>query len=289
MFIQTETTSNPATLKFLPGNVVMPAGSAAFAKAENAEKSPLAKRLFEIEGVVRVLLEKDSVSINKADDKDWDILKPSILGAIMDHYTSGDPTITPNKSEASSDESNDGDGDGEGNGEGEGETDIETRILDLIETRIRPSISQGGGDVIFREFKDGIVFLEMMGSAVGLKAGIENMLRHYIPEVQGVKDFRDSIPKPGLETPVAQAVQGVLDEKVNPAVASHGGHIALIDVQESTAYIRLEGGCQGCGMADVTLKQGVEKEILAAVPEITAVLDSTDHNSGDNPYYYPGK
>ena len=281
MFIQTETTSNPATLKFLPGNVVMPAGSAAFAKAENAKKSPLAKRLFEIEGVVRVLLEKDSVSINKADDKDWAILKPSILGAIMDHYTSGDPTITPNKSEASSDESIDGND--------EGESDIETRILDLIETRIRPSTSQGGGDVIFREFKDGIVFLEMMGSAVGLKAGIENMLRHYIPEVQGVKDFRDSIPKPGLETPVAQAVQGVLDEKVNPAVASHGGHIALIDVQESTAYIRLEGGCQGCGMADVTLKQGVEKEILAAVPEITAVLDSTDHNSGDNPYYSPGK
>jgi Fe-S cluster biogenesis protein NfuA len=279
MFIQTETTSNSATLKFLPGDVVMQAGSAAFAKAENAEKSPLAKRLFEIDGVVRVLLEKESISVNKADDKDWDIMKPSILGAIMDHFTSGDPTITPNSSATQSDDSHKDDSN----------SDIEKQILDLIETRIRPATSQGGGDVIFREFKDGIVYLEMMGSAVGLKAGIENMMRHYIPEVQGVKDHRDAISKPGLETPIAIAVQGVLDEKVNPAVASHGGHIALIDVQESTAYIRLEGGCQGCGMADVTLKQGVEKEILAAVPEITAVLDSTDHNSGDNPYYSPGK
>lgn len=277
MFIQTETTSNPATLKFLPGNVVMPAGSAAFANAENAEKSPLAKRLFEIEGIVRVLLESDSVSVNKADDKDWDILKSSILGAIMDHYTSGDPIMKPDQSESNA------------NGSDEGSDDIVNRIEELIETRIRPATSQGGGDVIFRELKDGIVYLEMMGSAVGLQAGIENMLRHYIPEIQGVKDHRDAIAKLGLETPTATAVQNVLDEKINPAVASHGGHIALIDVQESTAYIRLEGGCQGCGMADVTLKQGVEKEILAAVPEITAVLDSTDHASGSNPYYSPGK
>ena len=277
MFIQTETTSNSATLKFLPGKAVMPAGAAAFANTENAEKSPLAKRLFEIDGVIRVLLETDSISLKKADDKDWDVLKPAILGAIMDHYTSGDPVMILEKSTAGSDGSNDEDG------------DIESRIQELIESRIRPATSQGGGDVIFREFKEGFVYLEMLGSAVGLQAGIENMLRHYIPEIQGVKDHRDSIPKPGLETPIAVAVQSVLDEKINPAVASHGGHIALIDVQESTAYIRLEGGCQGCGMADVTLKQGVEKEILASVPEITAVLDSTDHASGSNPYYSPGK
>ena len=277
MFIQTEPTSNPATLKFLPGKAVMPAGSAAFVKIENAEKSPLAKRLLGIDGVVRVLLETDSISLNKADDKDWDILKPAILGAIMDHYTSGDPVMILDNAANDSGKTNDENG------------DIESRIEELIETRIRPATSQGGGDVIFREFKDGVVFLEMMGSAVGLRAGIENMLRHYIPEIEGVKDYRDSIPKPGLETPLAAAVQSVLDEKVNPAVASHGGHIALIDVQESTAYIRLEGGCQGCGMADVTLKQGIEKEILDSVPEITAVLDSTDHDSGSNPYYSPGK
>ncbi len=277
MFIQTENTSNPASLKFLPGNAVMPVGTVAFASVENAKKSPLAKRLFEIEGVVRVLLETDSLSINKADDKDWDILKPAILGAIMDHYSSGDPVMILENSTTAPEGSSE-----EGN-------DIESRIQELIETRIRPATSQGGGDVIFHQFKDGFVYLEMMGSAVGLKAGIENMLRHYIPEIEGVKDHRDSIAKPGLETPVAIAVQTVLDEKINPAVASHGGHIALIDIQESTAYIRLEGGCQGCGMADVTLKQGVEKEILEAVPEITAVLDTADHDAGSNPYYSPGK
>ncbi|MEQ8194555.1 MAG: NifU N-terminal domain-containing protein, partial [Rhodospirillales bacterium] len=90
MFIQTETTSNPATLKFLPGKPVLSSGSAAFASAENAEKSPLAKRLFAIDGVVRVLLDAESISVNKADGKDWDVLKPAILGAVMDHYTSGE-------------------------------------------------------------------------------------------------------------------------------------------------------------------------------------------------------
>ena len=273
MFIQTETTSNPATLKFLPGDTVMPSGSAAFANTENAENSPLAKRLFEIDGVVRVLLESESISINKAEDKDWDILKPAILGAIMDHYTSGDQVVTD---DANNSDNNSTDG---------ASSEIIGKIEELIETRIRPATSQGGGDVIFREFKDGIVYLEMLGSAIGLQAGIENMLRHYIPEVQGVRDYRDNIPKPGLETPLAAAVQTVLDEKINPAVASHGGHISLIDVQESTAYIRREGGCQGCGMANVTLKEGVEKEILASVPGITTVLDSTDHASGNNPYY----
>ena len=115
------------------------------------------------------------------------------------------------------------------------------------------------------------------------------MLQHYVPEVQAVKDYRDALPKPGLESPVGLGVQRVLAERVNPAVASHGGYIALVDVQEDTAYIRLEGGCQGCGMADVTLKQGVEREILQAVPEITRVLDVTDHAGGSNPYYQPGK
>jgi len=111
MFIQTETTSNPATLKFLPGKAVMQAGSAAFANAENAEKSPLAKRLFEIDGVVRVLLEAESISLNKADDKDWDILKPAILGAIMDHYTSGDPVLIREQSNTGSDDTNEDAGD----------------------------------------------------------------------------------------------------------------------------------------------------------------------------------
>ena len=99
----------------------------------------------------------------------------------------------------------------------------------------------------------------------------------------------DAISKPGLETPTGKAVREVLDSRINPSVAGHGGHIALVDVQDDTAYIRLEGGCQGCGMADVTLKQGIETEIMQAVPQIRAVLDVTDHAGGTNPYYEPGK
>ncbi|MFP6714302.1 MAG: NifU family protein [Alphaproteobacteria bacterium] len=102
-------------------------------------------------------------------------------------------------------------------------------------------------------------------------------------------DYRDSKPKPGLETADGKTVQKLFDEKINPSVATHGGHIALVDVQGDTVYIRLEGGCQGCGMADVTLKQGVEVEIKNAVPSIAHVLDVTDHDGGANPYYQPGK
>jgi Fe-S cluster biogenesis protein NfuA len=133
------------------------------------------------------------------------------------------------------------------------------------------------------------VLLEMVGSGYGLKDGVENMLRHYVPEVTGVSDFREAEPKPGLETPAAKAIQALLDDMVNPSVAAHGGYISLVDVREDTAYIRLEGGCQGCGMADVTLKQGVATEIQRVAPSIASVLDVTDHAGGDNPYYQPGK
>ncbi|MEE8279491.1 MAG: NifU family protein [Alphaproteobacteria bacterium] len=97
------------------------------------------------------------------------------------------------------------------------------------------------------------------------------------------------MPKPGLETPEGEAIQRLLEERVNPSVAAHGGHISLVDVKDNTVYIRLEGGCQGCGMADVTLKQGVETEIKRVAPNITAVLDVTDHAGGTNPYFQPGK
>ena len=146
-----------------------------------------------------------------------------------------------------------------------------------------------GGDVALRGFRDGVVFLELQGSAAGLKDGIANMLRHYVPEVVAVRDFNDAVAKPGLNTPEGAAVQQLLDERINPAVASHGGFIELVDVKDTVAYIRLGGGCQGCGMADVTLKQGVEVEIKQAVPSITAVLDVTDHAGGSNPYYQQGK
>jgi Fe-S cluster biogenesis protein NfuA len=107
--------------------------------------------------------------------------------------------------------------------------------------------------------------------------------------VRAVKEDRDAISKPGLDTEDGRAILQVLDERINPSIASHGGHISLIDVKDNTVYVRLEGGCQGCGMADVTLKQGVEVEIKNAVPSIVAILDVTDHAGGENPYYSPGK
>ena len=132
------------------------------------------------------------------------------------------------------------------------------------------------------------MLVEFQGSAFSLIGGMTNVLRHYVPEVVAVKDYRDALPKPGLDTVEAKSIQTVLDERINPAVASHGGHISLIDVQGDIAYVRLEGGCQGCGMADATLKQGIETEIREAVPAINQVLDVTDHAGGTNPYYQPG-
>lgn len=276
MFIQTEITPNPATLKFLPGCPVMEKGTANFTDANDARRSPLATALFDVEGVTGVFLGSDFITITKSDDKDWDIMKPRTLATIMEHLQSGKPVIAESAAAT-------------GTAESGGEDPIGAQIKDLIDTRIRPAATQGGGDVVFKGFQDGVVYLEMAGSAIGLKAGIENMLRHYVPEVTAVKDFRDAIPKPGLETPEGKLVHRVIEERINPSVAAHGGHVSLVDVQNDTAYIRLEGGCQGCGMADVTLKQGIEVEIKRVVPAITTILDVTDHAGGNNPYYQPGK
>lgn len=276
MFIQTEDTSNPETLRFLPGRPVAPSGPVDFANVESAIQSPLAQRLFRIEGVTGVVLDFESITVRKSNDKDWQSLKPAILAVIMEHFTAGRPVFLE---EASEDATNDA---GEDN-------EVATEIKELIDTRIRPAAAQDGGDVIFRGFKDGIVLLEMQGSAFALKDRIEMMLRHYVPEILGVKEYQDAQAKPGLNTPEAEAIQRLLEEHINPAVAAHGGHVSLVDVQDDTTYIRLEGACQGCGMADVTLKQGIEIEIKQAVPTIKAVLDVTDHAGGTNPYYQPGK
>ena len=276
MFIQTEATPDPATLKFLPGCPVMEKGTADFTDANDARRSPLATALFGVEGITRVLLGSDFITVTKSDDKDWDIMKAWILGSIMEHFLSGKPVITG--SAAATDAAESGD-----------EDPIGAQIKDLIDTRIQPAATEGGGAVTYRGFKDGVAYLEFQGSASSLMKGIETMLRHYVPEVEAVKDHRDALPKPGLETPEGKAIRELLEEQVNPAVAAHGGHISLIDVQDDTAYIRLEGGCQGCGMADVTLKQGVATQIQRVAPGITNVLDVTDHAGGANPYYQPGK
>ena len=276
MFIQTEALTAPDALKFLPGQPVLPSGTAHFPDAESSAGSPLAQRIFEVDGVTSVFFDPQSVTVKKRDDTDWKTVKPVILGIIMEHFTAGGPAVVAEQGTDVPDDAGE-------------DSETAAKIKELIDTRIRPAAAQDGGDVIYRGFKDGVVLLEMIGSGAGLKDGIENMLRHYVPEVTGVSDYRDAMPKPGLETPEGKLIQALLDERVNPAVASHGGHISLVDVQDDTVYIRLEGGCQGCGMADVTLKQGIETEIKQAVPNITAVLDVTDHAGGSNPYYQPGK
>ena len=179
MFIQTEQTPNPATLKFLPGRVVMEKGTMDFPGPETANTSPLAKRLFAIEGVERVFFGNDFVTVTKGADRDWQIMKPSILGGIMEHYTSGDPVIA-DAAEAHSAAADD--------------DEVVAQIKELLDTRVRPAVAQDGGDIVFQDFRDGVVYLHMQGSCSGcpsstatLKMGIENLLKHYVPEVVEVQ------------------------------------------------------------------------------------------------------
>jgi Fe-S cluster biogenesis protein NfuA len=179
MFIQTEPTPNPATLKFLPGREVMPAGTADFTTADAAAPSPLATRLFAIAGVNGVFLGSDFVTVTKAEDRDWQVLKPMILGAVMEHFTSGQPVIRADAVQSDTDEEDD---------------EIVAQIKELIEQRVRPVVARDGGDIVYRGFKDGVVYLHMQGACSGcpsstmtLKNGIENMLRHFVPEVRLVE------------------------------------------------------------------------------------------------------
>ena len=183
MFIQTETTPNPATLKFLPGREVMSEGTADFPDAAAGSRSPLATRLFAIPEVERVFFGADFVTVTKRKG-DWRHLKPAILGAIMEHFTLGLPLF---ESEAATE--------AEATYEGE-EAEIVAQIKELIETRVRPAVANDGGDIIFKGFDggSGTVFLHLQGSCAGcpsstitLRNGIENMLRHYIPEVSEVR------------------------------------------------------------------------------------------------------
>ena len=275
MFIQTEILSDPDIIKFLPGEKVLEGEVVTFSDPTSATRSPLASRLFDVEGVSEVVFGDEFIQIRKDQSGKWQLMKPEILGAIMEHYVAGLPMISDEEEIAEDFD--------------EVDADIVQEIKDLLETRVRPAITEGGGNIKFRGYRDGKVIVELLGSAYSYRTGIENLLRHYVAEFAELVDFRDSKPKPGLKTPEGIAVQQLLDERINPSVAMHGGHIALVDVQSDTAYIRLEGGCQGCGMADVTLKQGVEVEIKKEVPSIAHVLDVTDHDGGANPYYQPGK
>lgn len=181
MFIQTEETPNPATMKFLPGREVMGSGTLEVTDARAAANSPLAEALFGIEGVRGVFLGKDFVTVTKAGDKNWPVLKPSILAALMEHFTNNRPvvleTAVPPVAAAVADEG-----------------EIVKQIREILDVKVRPAVAQDGGDITFQSYEDGIVYLNLKGSCAGcpsstatLKAGIENMLKHYIPEVKEVR------------------------------------------------------------------------------------------------------
>ena len=182
MFIQTESTPNPATLKFLPGQAVLQNGTAEFSSVETAKNSPLAKRIFTVDGVISVFFGTDFITVTKSEHVDWEHLKTEILASIMDHYQSGDVVSQENEgiidhaAHVGPDE------------------DLVNKIKELLDTRVRPAVAQDGGDITFHGYEEGIVYLYMQGACAGcpsstmtLKMGIENLLRHYIPEVKEVR------------------------------------------------------------------------------------------------------
>jgi Fe-S cluster biogenesis protein NfuA len=184
MFIQTEATPNPATLKFIPGRIVLDSGTIEFANRDSANRSPLAARLFEVPGITGVFFGSDFVTVTKADGE-WQQLKPAILGAIMEHFMSGAPLVRGADAAPPTERE-----------EFFEEKDAETvsTIKELIETRVRPAVANDGGDITFRGFKDGVVYLDMKGACSGcpsstatLRHGIQNLLRHYLPDVVEVR------------------------------------------------------------------------------------------------------
>ena len=186
MFIQTEDTPNPNTVKFLPGRAVMPSGLAEYKNAEEASKNQLAENLFGLGHVARVFLGADFISVTKEDEVEWQPLQTRIMALIMDHITAGFPFYEA--SEASDDASS----------ANEDDDELTVQIKELLDERVRPMVAMDGGDIVFDRFEDGIVYLQMRGACAGcpsstmtLKSGIENMLRHYVPEVLEVRQAEE--------------------------------------------------------------------------------------------------
>ncbi|XP_060893835.1 NFU1 iron-sulfur cluster scaffold homolog, mitochondrial [Labrus mixtus] len=187
MFVQTQDTPNPNSLKFLPGRTVLESGTLNFAGPRDAHCSPLARQLFRIDGVKGVFLGPDFITISKADDNlEWKVIKPDVFAAIMDFFTSGLPVVNedskPNADTAPSDD----------------DDEVVAMIKELLDTRIRPTVQEDGGDVLYRGFEDGIVKLKLQGSCtscpssiITLKSGIQNMLQFYVPEVESVEQVKD--------------------------------------------------------------------------------------------------
>ena len=184
MFIQTEQTPNPQTLKFLPGRVVINEGTAFYQSLDEANNSPFARRLFKLDGVVGVFFGSDFITITKSEESDWQTMKPIVLGAIMEHFNSNEQTIDNSISGKNT-------GSNEAN---ENDSDIVKQIKELLDTRVRPAVAMDGGDIVYQSFEEGVVYLHMQGACSGcpsstatLKMGIENMLKHYVPEVKEVR------------------------------------------------------------------------------------------------------
>ncbi len=182
MFIQTEATPNPQTLKFLPGKPVVAGPPRDFTSPEEAQSSPLAGRLFALDGVEGVFLGSDFISVTKADFADWALLKPAVMGAIMEHFMSGEPVIE-GEAEAAKEFYD------------EADSEVVAQIKELLDTRVRPAVAQDGGDITFQGFKDGVVYLQMVGACSGcpsatatLKQGVENLLKHFVPQVREVQE-----------------------------------------------------------------------------------------------------
>ena len=188
MFIQVEPTPNPLTLKFLPGRTVTKGGTIFYQNESEVLNSPFAKRMFAVDGVNSVFFGSDFITITKDEDLDWQVLKPMVLGAITDHYNSGEETVIDSPNQEKSEELN----------ENQDDSDIVKQIKELLETRVRPAVAMDGGDIVYQKFEKGIVYLHMQGacsgcpsSAATLKTGIENMLKHYVPEVIEVRPVNE--------------------------------------------------------------------------------------------------
>lgn len=269
MFIETHRLDDSRLMRFVPGEPVLSPGTPEVDEESAASSSPLARRLLSIDGIEGVTLSLDEITVRRSDGFEWYILKPPVLGAIMTHYGSGEPVLADPEI-------------------------IET--LAFLDARIRPAAEAYGGGVRFCGLESGVLTLELTGGGGARKDMIANIIRHHLPHVRDVAwhgetppaALPDELLEAGagtLEGPEAGAVLEFLEERVNPAVAAHGGHISLLGVVDHIAYVRMEGGCQGCSASALTLQQGIRDAVIAEIVSIHDVVDVTDHAEGLNPFY----
>ena len=251
MFIQTDTTPNPASLKFLPGRVVMERGTADFRSVEEANSSLLAQNLFKIEGVEGVFFGSDFISITKSESFDWQVLKPSVLGAISDHYQSGAPIM--NKEENSRDDAT-----------AVKDSDIVVQIKELLDTRVRPAVAQDGGDITKSEsFNWQILKPSVLGAiSVHYESGAS-----IIDKIENTEKNSTVIK----DSEIVVQIKELLDTKVRPAVAMDGGDITFSDFKDGIVFLHMKGACSGCPSSTATLKAGIENMLKHYVPEVQGV------------------